>query len=201
MARVAKLETEARWYAPSIDNNREDPDPFKVKLAPLTAREWAALQREAFSGNITKNGKLLQGAESMQERVIKRCVLDVYGYGIQCRDGLITPRNGEELIDAVYRGPAGEAEVLDDIFLALQNASALEAGLVGKSSGPLDSSTQQISGNGTGDVQSVDEKSAQSLTCQSESGEKSATATASQTPALTPSGSQATPLQPVYGLS
>jgi len=201
MARVAKLETEARWYAPSIDNNRDDPDPFKVKLAPLTAREWAALQREAFSGNITQGASILEKAESMKERAIKRCVLDVYGYSVQGRDGVITPRNGEELIDAVYRGPAGEAEVLDDIFLALQNASTLEAGLVGKSSGPSDSSTPQTSGNGIGGAASADVKSAQSQTCQSVSGEKSETATTSQTPAPTTNGSQTIPLQSVYGLS
>lgn len=201
MARVSKFSNEAKWYAPDIDDNRNDPDPFKVKIEPMTAREFNALQREAFGGGMTKGSNFLEKAESIKESVIKKRVVDVYGYSVETPTGRLTPRNGAELYSAVLQAGANELVILDDVFAAIQSASHLEAGLVGKSSGPLDSSTGEISGNGDGGVASADETKAQTQTCQSQSADALETATSLQTPVPTTTGSQTTELPVAYGVS
>lgn len=201
MARVSKFSNEAKWYAPDIDDNRQDPDPFKVKIEPMTAREFNALQREAFGQGITKAGNFLEKAEGIKESVIKKRVVDVYGYSVETPAGVVVPHNGAELYSAVLQAGANELVILDDIFAAIQSASVLEAGLVGKSSAQSGSSTQETKENGAGDAANAGEMKQQPQTCQSQSGEGLGIATTSQTPISGTTGSQSTTSPVAYGQS
>jgi hypothetical protein len=130
--RAVKPILEPVWYAPDIDGNRSDPDPFRVRLQPLTAAAALELQREHSAGvsQKTTGQDLIARAEILQRRVFERCVLEVKGYSLAAPTGTITPRTGAELFDTIQRAGAGEAEIIEDVYLAARGGAHLESGLV-----------------------------------------------------------------------
>jgi hypothetical protein len=133
MARLIKRIEDATWYAPDIDDNREDSEPFMVLLSPLSGAEMRKLE-QAGMGNLTKNRgqvNFYKRIQAIQERILKERVVEVKNYAVQDPEGnVFAPKNGEELLQAVLAVGAAEAEVIDDIVEALKDASKLEEGLI-----------------------------------------------------------------------
>lgn len=132
MAReVLKIITEPVEYVPLIDGNRDDPDPFRVWLTPMTAAEMGAAERSMgqFSG-----GKVnfTERAQRQLRTILCEHITRVYGYTIPHKDSgaRLAPINGTELYDAIWvHGDDHEASILGDIYNALRDQSHLREGL------------------------------------------------------------------------
>lgn len=132
MAREAqKVTTDGVWYAPDIDGNRDDPDPFEVFIHPMTAGDMKRVERGMGEYTAGKINFAERGQKQVRE-IISKCVTDARGYSIwNTKTGeKITPRNGAALYAAIMdHGDDKEASILDDVFQAIKDASHLKAGL------------------------------------------------------------------------
>ena len=134
MARVIKRTETATWYVPDIDDNRSDPDPFKVLIVPLSGVELRRLERVGM-GKITRGRtevNFMKRAQETQEKILAEKVLEVEGYSIEnpTTGDVISPTDGTSLVRAVLMAGAKEVEILDDILEAMKDASCLEEGIL-----------------------------------------------------------------------
>lgn len=138
MARNVSLftgNTDLVTYIPDVDNNRDDPDPFYVKIAPMTAAEFNQIM--SISTARTKKGdknSVVSFIENKlwatKQQVISKRVIEVGNYTVHTREGtILEPKNGEALVDAVLCADASELVILDDIFNAITDHSKLSEGL------------------------------------------------------------------------
>lgn len=160
MPRNVSFKSEAVWYAPDIDDNREQEDPFCVLIEPMSVREFRAIEAETtrmiMNEARRKNGIRQDrdfGTDTMRKLITDR-VKEVRGYVVQGARGTLEPKNGADLFDAILEGPATEYAILDDIAEALKNISKAEEGLLGKLQPPSNSQQAGIQAGG-GVVQSA----------------------------------------------
>lgn len=126
---------EAVWYTPDVEGNRDDPDPFRVLLKPLSGAAQRLLEQGTLGAPIGKGQEVnfVARASRLQDRLVAEHVLEVVGYGLRGIDGsIIKPTNGTELVAAVKQAGASELAILEDIIDALQNASRLAEGVAKK---------------------------------------------------------------------
>jgi hypothetical protein len=132
-------------YVPDVDGNRQDPDPFWVRLRPLTANESMRIHSaQAMRGlrvRFDAEGKVETGgeahdvwlaSEAAKAQVIRTAVLEVGGYsGRHGETGeVIQPKTGAELMDFIERHAwQSEAAVIEDLYRAVTDRTHLEASL------------------------------------------------------------------------
>jgi hypothetical protein len=183
MARAVETYSEAVWYAPDIDGNRGDPEPFAVKIKPMTARDAAAIERAIASGKVlgATDGEIAERVAAIEREFVVRQVVEVTGYSVtdEATGETLRPTNGEQLIAAVDRAPASERVVLRDIVAAIDSRSHLSEGYRGKSVAPSDSG-QAATQVGSGVAANA--AGAKKASCQKPNGAGSVTATATITP-------------------
>ena len=131
MARNIAVDLEEVDYVPDIEDNRNDPDPFVVRIKPMTAAEMKMLERSMGEMTAGKAANFLERADKVARAIFKRCVVSVRGYTARSKDGTVmTPSTGVELYDAVNScGDPAESAVIDDIYAAIKDHSHLRAGL------------------------------------------------------------------------
>lgn len=135
MPRLVETTEDAVWYVPDIDENRDDPEPFRVFLRTLTGADFNKLRSKAM-GRVTSGraSVWMKRNQRLIRRIVAEYVLRVEGYALGRPDGTrAEPTNGRELVKEITdkRTPASEWTVLDDIAQALQKQSALRDGLEG----------------------------------------------------------------------
>lgn len=118
-------------FIPSIDGNRDDPDPFTVTIKPLTAGELAKIERGMgnFSGHKVN---FTERAQAHVKMIFERRVVSVRGYSIvHPKTGAkIEPKTGPELYTAIMdHGDDHETDIIDEIVAAVKDASKLREGL------------------------------------------------------------------------
>lgn len=132
-------------YVPDVDGNRQDPDPFWVRLRPLTANESMRIHSaQAMRGlrvRFDAEGKVETGgeahdvwlaSEAAKAQVIRTAILEVGGYsGRHGETGeVIQPKTGAELMDFIERHAwQSEAAVIEDLYRAVTDRTHLEASL------------------------------------------------------------------------
>lgn len=181
MPRNVEFRTEAVWYAPDVDGNRKESDPFQVLIAPMSGRDAQALERSLVQNAIV--GSTEQDIENrvraVQEGYILKHVLEVKGYSVTNVDtGIVfVPKTGADLVQAFTIGPASERVIMRDIVQAIERHSKLTEGLVGKSQQQSDSLGQKTMTRGDGAAHDAkgDQKATSSV--QSETVTKSPTQT------------------------
>jgi len=141
VAQVIKKREDGEWYRPDIGDNRSDPEPFRVRLLPMSATDFKKYQES--SGNFT-GGKVNfnRRAWEMSDRIISERVLEVENYAVRDPDTevVVSPKNGRQLVEALAKADPVEREsVTDDIVEALKDSSKLRDGLVGNSNSRPDS--------------------------------------------------------------
>jgi hypothetical protein len=107
------------WYTVNIDDNRSDPEPVKVLMEPLKARDMLELETVAARPGVTQENLLKELMLSHLD-VVARRVAKVENYVI---DG-VPVKDGADLIER------GEKAIIDDIYKALTNMSYLSEGSV-----------------------------------------------------------------------
>lgn len=154
MPRVVSFVSESVWYVPDVGDNREDPDPFRVLIEPLSARELKAMERKinrqltrGVKRSVDVSAMVDMSAENTAREILTNRVKQVYGYCIQdvARGGILEPTTGSDLFDALYRddAPAEELDILNDIIEAVKDHSKLSEGLLEKSDRSLGSSCSE----------------------------------------------------------
>lgn len=130
MGRVARtIMKEPAWYVPDIEDNRADPDPFRVQISPMSGAELNEL--EATQGKFTKGASVnfVKRGQLIVERLFSNRVHAVEGYSIAGE----TPKDGAALYRAIMtHGDESEVAIIDDIVDAVKNASKLDDGLLEK---------------------------------------------------------------------
>lgn len=132
-------------YVPDVEGNRQDADPFWVRLRPLTANESMRIHSaQAMRGlrvRVDAEGKVETGgeahdmwlaSEASKAQVIRTAVLEVGGYsGRHVETGeVIEPKTGAELMDFIERHAwQSEAAVVEDLYRAVTDRTHLEAAL------------------------------------------------------------------------
>lgn len=132
-------------YVPDVEGNREDPDPFWVRLRPLAANESARIHSaHAMRGlkvRVDAGGKVETGgeahdvwlaSEAAKAQVIRMAVLEVGGYrGRHVETGeVIEPKTGAALMDFIEQHAwQSEAAVVEDLYRAVTERSHLEKSL------------------------------------------------------------------------
>jgi hypothetical protein len=162
MARRVSFDDAATWYVPDIDDNREDDDPFRVLLQPMSGAELAAYERSLVPARSRARGKTDDGSvvariDLLTEAIFRARVVEVLGYSvtIEKTGEVLTPKNGAELVEAVKRGPATERPILLDILAALRERSVLSEGALGNSNSPSASGPAATATPGVGTAGSV----------------------------------------------
>jgi len=171
------------WYVPDVENpcatcdgagrvaigdctdcgakgyvrNRDDPDPFRVRLAPFSGDEFQqsmadvrsrALRIEPEANAAAVIADPIAIANDQAAAVCRRRILEVYGYAGRELDELgertgrvVHPKDGEELVTFILTHAwQTERKVLDDCYDAIRDRSHLSAGLKKNSRPPLGSS-------------------------------------------------------------
>lgn len=145
MARQAKtIVKEPVWYVPDIEDNRADPDPFRVQISPMSGAELNEL--EATQGKFTKGDiNFIKRGQTLVERIFSNRVLKVEGYAIAGK----TPTNGKELYQAIMgHGDESERSIVDDIVEAIKSASKLDEGLLGNLKSQSVSPPEEVQNSG-----------------------------------------------------
>lgn len=121
-----------QWYTPAVGGNREDPEPFQVLISCMSAQEHRKIQKA--QGNVTKlETNWVAKGQAMADQIFVSHVHDVRGFNV----GDLRPTDGASLLEALSRIPSAAATKLyDDIMEAIQDASALRAGLLDKPRSP-----------------------------------------------------------------
>ena len=149
MRTVRQIDTEAVWDVPDIDDNRQDPDPMKVKIRPLTARDKARIEHKVMVDAVRNSQEITEQHDSIMRMLVADAILEVTGYIAIDKDGKRKEiKTGNELVDAVMAGPPTEARLLDDIYFALIDLSRLNDGVAKNSSGLPGSSSPQTTSPG-----------------------------------------------------
>jgi len=133
MARVIKHIEEATWYAPDVDDNRDDSEPFMVLLTPLSGAQMRKLEQTGMQSLTKGRGQVnfYKRVQDIQEKIIKDRVTEVKNYTVMKPDKTVfAPKDGKELLEAILLVGASEAEVIDDIVEALKDASKLSEGII-----------------------------------------------------------------------
>lgn len=140
MARSVEAFTESVWYAPDIDSNRADPEPFAVRIKPMTARDAGAIERAIASGKVlgATDSEIAERVAAIEREFVRRQVVEVTGYAVidETSGETVRPKNGEELLAAIDKAPASERFILRDIVAAIDSRSHLSEGYRGKSVAP-----------------------------------------------------------------
>jgi hypothetical protein len=118
-------------FIPSIDGNRDDPDPFTVTIKPMTAGEMLRIERSL--GDFTSAKiNFAERAQTQVKSLLSSRVVSVHGYTVtHPKTGeRVCPRNGAELYAAIMSyGDDKEASIIDEIVAAIKDVSKLKEGL------------------------------------------------------------------------
>ena len=149
----ARGEADASWFAPDIDGNREDPEPFEVLILPASGEDIRRLEADNGKMHHGQAVNFMRRQQSVEDMMLERRVLGVRGYEVRDKRGnIIRPTNGRELLGAIKFESAAAAETIrTSILEAIKSTSVLAEGARPKStshSGSLSPGTA-TSGNGS----------------------------------------------------
>ena len=185
---VSKIGSAREWYVVNIDDNRKDPDPFRVLISPMTGAEMRAYDDAA----LNFGGSVMQRVNYVMDQIVERHVHEVYGYAVidAKTEVMQRPTDGATLVACIKASYESEMRVLEDIILAIKNRSHLSDGLLKKLQPLSDSGQTANHPLGNGDAASVDAPSEQTQTLTSVQGESPGIAMLAQTPRYTSSSIQ-----------
>lgn len=132
---INRLPSEGVWYVPEHGGNREEEDPIRVLLTPMSsaemqrARELAATQGK---GKRTGLFNMPVGAgRRLRDAVITRCVAEVEGLSTEDEEGREAKvTDGAGLLKAIDAClDPSQADLLDELIRVLQDGSALRESL------------------------------------------------------------------------
>ena len=174
--KLQKVNTDEIWFTPDVKigepgdddfwSNREDKDPFQVKIRPLNAVEMETLKgkgmiRLSRLADKATDDDFYAYAQNVRDNIIGAAVLEVKNLEI----GDEHPTDGESLVKAVKMGPPGTIDlVLDNIIAALQDHSQLSEELQGESESQSEQRSNQNQKSGSGAAISVSAKNGQAPT-------------------------------------
>jgi len=150
VARTVKLvdKSACLWYTPDVFDNRKDPEPFAVLLRPMSAEDLQRMQEAHQEEEVRRlvakerGSKAEQPGARLVDAMIEKHVIEVRGYtGTDSAGVSVVPRNGAELLALIYAAGSEELSLRNDISLALQERSRLDAGLEKKLDTPSASSS------------------------------------------------------------
>lgn len=132
MAKLSFTTEDRTRYVPEAFDNRADLDDcWWADLLPLTGRDLAKANGQAFRG--AKQSDLLARAESLVKRIISEYVPAIGNLRIETSPGQWqSPRNGAELYDMVVAGPPVYGVIVDELYDALKDNSKASEGDLGK---------------------------------------------------------------------
>src|SRR5687767_11464478 len=145
--KLKKVQKGARWYVLGVDGNRGSEDPFRMLIEPMNAKEHREFQRALLVANAKKVEDVERNAERLPEETIRKCVKQVAGLLAETGEQITTV---EAMLAELDEGdPTIYQEVVNDIFLACQKTSRLDAGIEKKpDSPPFSSSAENPPHNG-----------------------------------------------------
>ena len=139
MARTTKLmdqNVEPEWYAPDVDDNRDDEDPVGFLVTPMTARDRQKVQ-EAEVGTLKRRKiNLHKISQRTRDRSLKNHVHKIRNYNVEDASGkIVAIEDVGTFLKLLKDGALGSAEeeYLDDTYNAIQDEALLEEGLEKKS--------------------------------------------------------------------
>lgn len=137
------------WYVPDIEGNRDDPDPMRVLLEPMTVEEDRSVSRQIYSFTKRKGGGL-KSTEAVITRILTARVIEVYGYVVSIRDKAGNMKR-HEIKDGAGLAAYGEEPVKSDVLGAIRDTSTCDQEFLKNLPRPCDSSHQPIP-RSTGDA-------------------------------------------------
>jgi len=121
-----------RWYTPDIDNNLEDPEPFRVLISPISGKVMRQLKSTlTLKATKLEQDELMRAAEEREEElknlIVSRHVHDVENFSaVDVNTREVTEiKTGEQLTECIKTAPASEYLVLVDIYEAIVQFSTL----------------------------------------------------------------------------
>lgn len=120
MYQIKKVNPIEFWHVVDVGDNRSSADPFRVKLSPLTAREYNAEQRGAIEKRLLKNG-----TDNLQEALVESHVVEIEN----CLADGKEIKTGKGLIEAVLSAAPSSYLIISDIYNALLVGSDLDQGV------------------------------------------------------------------------
>lgn len=151
------------WYVPDIDDNREDPEPFRVLISPISGKDMRALRSSLkLQATSLESEDLMQAAEQREEQlkgmIVSKHVHEVEGYSAVhvVTQEIIEPKDGETLVACILDSHPEELTVLNDIYEAILNSSTLSEDSKKKSNLPSSSQSPEMTDVKHGDVLSAE---------------------------------------------
>lgn len=127
---------EGSWFAPEMGGNRERPEAEQaaVCLTPMTGAEYSSVSRANHLKRSEKYSDALAAVEARMD-AIKRSCLRTHVVALRnfYRPDGTSIDSIDELMRLIDAAPPAQRLILDDIFNALLDHSALEEGLLGES--------------------------------------------------------------------
>ena len=170
--RISVIDASVRtWYTPDIDDNRADPDPFRVLISPLSGKEIRQLRSSLkLQATSLESEDLMQAAERREEElkalVIAQHVHNVEGFSAQhVQTGeVIEPKDGATLVECILDSHPDELIVLVDIYDAIMSCSSLSDDAKKKLNSQSDLQSQGMTGDKRGAAQGVAVKNIETKT-------------------------------------
>ena len=151
------------WYVPDIDDNREDPEPFRVLISPISGKDMRALRSSLkLQATSLESEDLMQAAEQREEQlkgmIVSKHVHEVEGYSAVhvVTQEIIEPKDGETLVACILDSHPEELTVLNDIYEAILNSSTLSEDSKKKSNLQSSSQSPEMTDVKHGDVLSAE---------------------------------------------
>ena len=153
------------WHIPDVDDNKEDPEPFRVLISPLSGKEMRVL-RSSLKLNATslESDDLMQAAERREEElkalVVCEHVHSVEGFFAQhVQTGeTVEPKDGSKLVECILDSHPDELLVLTDIYEAILGCSSLNEDAKKKQNSQLDLQSPEMSDGKPGDAPHAEAK-------------------------------------------
>jgi len=141
MAREAVFQEDRAWYVPDIDDNRDDPEPMRMLIEPMSTSEARRLSNRIYSFTKKKRGEIHR-TRALIEKIISTRVIQVENYSITVKS------NGQKKRHIIKTGQDlaewGEEAVITDVMKAIQDSSSVEEGFLKNSDSPSASLPAEI---------------------------------------------------------
>ena len=151
------------WYVPDIDDNREDPEPFRVLLSPISGKDMRALRSSLkLQATSLESEDLMQAAEQREEQlkamIVAKHIHEVEGYSAVhvVTQEVVEPKDGETLVACILDSHPEELTVLNDIYEAIVESSSLSEEAKKKSNSQSSLQSPETTGVKHGDALSAE---------------------------------------------
>lgn len=124
---------ERPWHIVRVKGNlATDPDPFRVRIVPMTVADSDALDARIVERSIQGDETVIASRVKAQIRdLFARHVEEVAGLAVTIDGKRVEPTNGAQLFDALQRcRPAFRDAVINDVDAVVRGASSVRAAVV-----------------------------------------------------------------------